>query len=48
MTLGLYFPHSIEYYVMTDHYLWQIKVLLQTINNTAVLTVALVGMQDII
>ena len=49
MTLSLYFPHSIEYYVMiADHYLWQIKVLLQTTNNTKVLTVALVGMQDII
>ena len=49
MTLGLYFPHSIEYYVMiADHYLWQIKVLLQTTNNTTVLTVALVGMKDII
>ena len=49
MTLGLYFPHSIEYYVMiADHYLWQIKVLLQTTNNTTVLTVALVGTKDII
>ena len=48
MTLGLYFPHSIEYYVMiADHYLWQIKVLLQTTNNTTVLTVALVGIKDI-
>ena len=48
MTLSLYFPHSVEYYVMiADHYLWQIKVLRQTTNNTTVLTVALVGMKEI-
>ena len=46
MTLKLYFPHSVEYYVMiADHYLWQIKV--QTTNNTTVFTVALVGIKDI-
>ena len=48
MTLSLCFPHSVEYYVMiADHCLWQIKVLLQTTNNTTVLTVALVGIKDI-
>lgn len=48
MTLRLYFPHLVEYYVMiADHYLWQIKVLLQTTNNTTVFTVALLGIKDI-